>query len=526
MSENQPTPDVLHSPELPVFNDNPTLQTRLLLGGTALNPEHSITQVDANQFGKAENDKFTHDCLRAGSMDERITFWKGKEGTFDKQKNVWKDHLVTRFKNKKDFYSTTDDGKKQAEALKKIGIDAVNFSTDSAEAVYRKWCNGKDGASNCEEFVTQLVSQYNTIEELQKDLPVFQWFSNIFGAQSGEIIVQMAAAKMKVKDENKKNELITKANEKDHEISRINSPDKNAERHLRFLWAHRPADIAQAAEKDVEKKPETSGTPIEISAARLEELRQQLAMIKDMPDKNNPAISKYFMENPPGKITLSPEQIDQLETIDMYYVPHKYPSGKTFLVANPKIAPYETELYSSSENAGDKRYTRATDLYPSSANSLLGIAAASAPDPERQTKLYGLLAKTILEIHKNDPTIMGRWFINQAAFQINPANNKRFTSKDIFIIEDLVENPQTGKVEPRPDDERLMLDTENPDKMLEFWAIRQEDLQKALDTGKLEPYHNRWLEFLSHSVDMPKLLKIIKEESKKPIPNPLFKKRT
>lgn len=544
MSEQLPNPNVIPSPELPVFNDNIPLQARLALGGTALNPDQQIGQIDANQFGRRENDQFTHSCLSAGSMDERTTFWKNREGTFDQQKTQWKDHLVTRFKNKKDFYTSTDEGKKQADALKKLGIDAANFSSDTAEAIYQKWCNGQDGASNCEEFVNTLVSKYNTLEELQKDLPVFQWFSNIFGAQSGEVIAQLAAAKMKTKDENKRKELASKTNE---------SPQLNetAQKNLKFLWDHRPDDVAQlqqraqqevqkpagqqreqkpaaaaaqTKEDDIKAMKETAGIatePVEVSAPRLDQLQQQLAAIKDPVDRNNPKVTRYFIDRPPSKITLSPEQMDQLEANENYFIPEEYEPGKWHIDVNKKIAPYD-ELYSTPLHPGDKRYTHASSIYPNSPDSLLGLAAIAAPDPERQAKLYGLMAKTILEIHKNDPAKIVRWFVKQSESQKNPETGGTFTSRRLFLNEDLI----PGTQEERQHHERVMVDHDDPDKTLQFWLERYPQLEKALNSGKLEPYHHRWLEFMSHSINMPKLVELIKEESKKPVPIPLTKKKT
>ena len=152
MSEQLADPNILPTPELSVFTDNISLQTRLLLGGQAINPDQLINTVDPSQLENAENDKFTYDCLRKGSLDERQTFWQGK-GTFDAQKTIWKNHLAQQFTNRKEFYTTSESGKKQAEALKKIGIDSVNFSADSAEAIYQQWCSRQDGTTNFDEFI-------------------------------------------------------------------------------------------------------------------------------------------------------------------------------------------------------------------------------------------------------------------------------------------------------------------------------------------------------------------------------------
>jgi len=46
-----------------------------------------------------------------------------------------------------------------------------------------------------------------------------------------------------------------------------------------------------------------------------------------------------------------------------------------------------------------------------------------------------------------------------------------------------------------------------------MWQPRIDELTQKLQEGKLEPHHLRWIEFLSHSVDVGKLMQMLKEAS-------------
>lgn len=218
-----------------------------------------------------------------------------------------------------------------------------------------------------------------------------------------------------------------------------------------------------------------------------------------------PQNHEYFVENPPEKVALTPEQLADLTSNKPFFVNIQESNGIISYETNKEIVPFVWDPKVSAARFIDAENQTAGD------SGTLALAAVSADTPEKQAALYRAITDGVLKIHEEDPNKLLLWLQAQSA-------GDQLSSLARFMDNDLMQTQ--GGVSLRPERERLLTWDEtnlqiNPDSLANFpslWQKRIQELRQALAADQLQPHHLRWIEFLSHSVDLPKLIQIIKEQ--------------
>jgi len=220
MSEKIPT-IIVESPQskeiFSTSNQRVALQTRLILGGEALNPKNiyleKVAPIELSTIKPETIDKINH-----ASTEERADYWKNK-GSFDQQLKSWCNSMV-------EFYNDP------------------HFTKKEALEIYHRYFGGNKSESNINIYVDEVITD-NTqngvinFDQLNQNLSEIKKGANIFGGNSAEIIEDLILARAKLSDPEKKQELIEQANEEktidNSPILRINYLNSNEERLLRWL---------------------------------------------------------------------------------------------------------------------------------------------------------------------------------------------------------------------------------------------------------------------------------------------------
>lgn len=212
---------------------------------------------------------------------------------------------------------------------------------------------------------------------------------------------------------------------------------------------------------------------------------------------------KYFID---GHIALSPlsnGELAEFHSIEPFFI-HKRDSNQ--VLTNKNVIPY---VWDDKLGSRDIRFKNAEAL-TSGDSGLLALCAVSAENPSEQENLYKTLAVEIINIHRADPELIGQW--TQA--QTVKGAESDASSLDVLVTYDLRRFEQT-----RDEDELLALPTLKDggevdlDKTRALWRQRLYVLSEAIGNDSLSLNHLRWLEHLSHSVDIEKLMAKIKEQS-------------
>ena len=238
-----------------------------------------------------------------------------------------------------------------------------------------------------------------------------------------------------------------------------------------------------------------------------------------------PRDHEYFVENPPEEIRLTPEQMKELELIEPFFI-HFTKDGQLWIKTNERVVPYVWNPkvgIGPEPGQGNERFEKAEGL-TNGDSGLLALAAVSSETPEKQTQLYRALAHSIVEMHKNNPELLRIWLVKQGEEKTQSGDIQTPDSIDVFVTNDL----ESGTQKPRPEHERLVIfDTENFPNIdparnealrEQAWTQRLDELRDVITLGTIEQTHLRWIEFLSHSVDVAKLVQIAKEQQPAPPP--------
>ena len=114
--------------------------------------------------------------------------------------------------------------------------------------------------------------------------------------------------------------------------------------------------------------------------------------------------------------------------------------------------------------------------------------AVSAPDAASQAQLYGIVGRAIVDIHRSDRELLEEWFESQG-----PSSSGAFAYFD---------------QERYRSEEKLLAADGSIDRKM--WDARLDELAACLDNGAVRKHHIRWLEFLAHSVDVARLMGLIR----------------
>jgi hypothetical protein len=186
----------------------------------------------------------------------------------------------------------------------------------------------------------------------------------------------------------------------------------------------------------------------------------------------------YFVENPPERLDLNADQLRALEVREPFFVGNGWSMGP-----NRAVVPFVWDPQSGRQ----ARFSEA-ESYTDYDSGHLGLVAVSAPTGETQAKLYVLVARAILDVHRANRALLGEWFDGQVG-----------GSADVF---------QYFDNERQPPVEKLLNAEGVVDR--DLWDRRIDELSAGLDVGAFKPHYFRWFEFLAHAVDIPQLMQLIR----------------
>lgn len=259
------------------------LQTRLLVGGRALNPNaRNLPFVTVESLGNfAQRD---YSPFNQASTRERQKFWQSRENDeFARQKESWINQVVSVFQNNQSFFQETEKGRRITGILSAFQIDSQQFTASDAQSLFNKYCNT---GSNIKQFVTDIIN----IPDLEENLPAIQWLAGILGRTSAEIVKHLVDAEVKLQTQ--PDELVENVNA-DQKINHLNQEEK---RLLEFL-----TEVEETEPESLPFRPQqqslSEGYEWQKERAQprtREEYEQEVAMIQ------NPAtIAAYLMSRYP-----------------------------------------------------------------------------------------------------------------------------------------------------------------------------------------------------------------------------------
>ena len=193
------------------------LQTRLILGGEALNPaKRDLPKIKSEQFTGIAVE--TYSKLKNASTNERGKYWREKAGeneplkNYDQQMTSWVEG-VTRYVNNPQVQL-----RKQILTRLKFDVNWQEFNQAEAKKLYQRYFGAADTASNVTKFVQDVLLSYAenekiNFERLNQDLPEIKKLANIFGKNSGELLEAAIHANAKLVTPGKKQELVDQVNE-------------------------------------------------------------------------------------------------------------------------------------------------------------------------------------------------------------------------------------------------------------------------------------------------------------------------
>ncbi len=186
----------------------------------------------------------------------------------------------------------------------------------------------------------------------------------------------------------------------------------------------------------------------------------------------------YFVAEPPESLDLAPAQLRALEVRASFFVDHGWSFGP-----DREIVPFVWDP----RVGGQPRFSEAEALtdYDS---GLLGLASMSASTSQDQAQLYALLTRAILMVHRSNRDLLAEWFDGQG-----PA------SRNAFLYFDRERIPAV---------EKLLGVDGAIDRAL--WDVRFDELSACLGQDAFAKHHFRWIEFLAHAVDIPRLIALIR----------------
>lgn len=185
----------------------------------------------------------------------------------------------------------------------------------------------------------------------------------------------------------------------------------------------------------------------------------------------------YFVANPPESIELTPDQLASLELRAPFFV-----DSGMWLGPDRRVVPFVWD----DDVGGQPRFSEAEGLTDYDAGSF-GLAAVCGATPTDQAKVYAALARGILAVHRANPALLGDWLTAQG--DLSASLFRRFDRE-------------------RPPAEEKLLSPEGAIDR-DLWTERMAELDDCLARDAFHKHHFRWIEFLAHSVNVPRLMTFI-----------------
>jgi len=185
----------------------------------------------------------------------------------------------------------------------------------------------------------------------------------------------------------------------------------------------------------------------------------------------------YFVDEPPAALDLDASSLRALEVRAPFFVDHGWSFGP-----NSDLVPFVWDR----SVGGQARFSEGEALtdYDS---GLFGLCSVSAPADE-QAQLYRTVGRSIVDVHRANRELLGEWLEAQGS-----------SSTDAFMYFDR---------ERFPAEEKLLAADGSIDRAL--WDTRLDELTACLSQDAFRKHHFRWIEFLAHAVDVPRLMGLVR----------------
>ncbi len=527
MSAETPTQlpkEVEKNPEIPAFRKKDTLQARIAFPGpdfSNLNPQkRDIAVITPDTLDPT----LTDSLIQQRSNEERIRTAKGTPES-------WRKDMVDHFKTKDvaDYFKNTDQGKKYATELNKVlGIDVTNLTEAHAEKIYTRFC--ADMVNGNTTYVTDILNAYKDISELENVLGAFEWFGKILGDETRQILAQKIHLKKRLETDEGKKELCDTVN-KD---GKINNPDNDESRSLKFLYGDGKGVTASAkpattpTTKPVATETNGNNSPLKLEVADEAYLNEKkidpeikkpnhdlVEIFKNLRYKNvDPArIGSWFIPNPPTDLsTIRDDEIRRLiPTTQQRFIG---PNGHTNDEAIPHVWDLMVPQRLKKEDGVDTKYpnppvnrfTEAANRLTNDDSSLIALSAVASSDPEKQAQVYNDIAQILITTFRQYPGIYTEWLRTQD----HDKGRLSMNSLGYYKSEDAVWFANNGN------DERYRALPRNTSGELDTtstaWSSRITELDEAIKKNQFTLYQHRWLETMSKAVDIREVIKLIKSK--------------
>ncbi len=240
--------------------------------------------------------------------------------------------------------------------------------------------------------------------------------------------------------------------------------------------------------------------------------------------------NEFYVTSPPASLNLTPQELQALELRAPFFINiRQNPNNPRSWSwnTNRRVVPHVR--YGADGDEPQQRFVNAEHA-TNGDSGMFALAAMSSPDPQRQAQLYRDLADVVLKAHENNKELLKQWIHAQGEDQ---TGDDISTSKGIFKHYDLERalNLNDAQLQAR----EMLVQTDNRGKYNEVinqqvWVQRIDELNQAIRTDALKPHHFRWLEFLSHSVDIAKVVRDMHTAETattiQSAPNPVVQKMT
>lgn len=200
LNPNSHLRNLLVTPEVINYTEDITIQSRLIIGGSALSLASEISSL-------------TIDTVRTGDIHDTS---KELISALSTQERSLSTDMTSWIEGVKNYIQSVSNDERSKQILLRLGINASGFNNEDALAFYDKFCNN-DQFANIDTFVNSVIESYRneSYSVLAQDLPKLQEIANIYGSEASNFIIQRISIKKKLEDEEGKKRFIEVANEKD-----------------------------------------------------------------------------------------------------------------------------------------------------------------------------------------------------------------------------------------------------------------------------------------------------------------------
>ncbi len=562
IAERAPQTEAPRNPEgISFMEEQVAFQARLLAVTASpaadrelLNPDRTdVPEITAESMATTQRD---YTIIKNASVTERAHYWDQRtDVAIDARHQTWTTETKTAFDNSQRFFGTRK-GQQWAAVFQRMNINAVGFGNTDAESLYNTYFSSQNERDNIDRFVNTVIAVHTNQQTKQFDRATFeqnrdaiQWLANLFGEKSAQVMTQIADGETKPREE--------VANAANQDNRRNTVTDKEYEL---FDFLYRPQEALRKVTPT--RPPQAQRQPRPAPVAPIEPVRPIIATIprtdthtqmttvtphvpshtprqnldtqttpsegqaieRQQPLENRPYKLQEVFENIHGNVVSDPTRNRFFVTNvpETFSLPSTQDKSLSLAVpfiqlrqdgqalTNRQVAPWAWEIGPNTPGALPRFVNgeRATN----GDSGIIGVSAAGAENPEQQARFYKHIADTVVTMHQRNDHLLPTWLRAQGRFD-QPSSGRLMMMYDHQAPPEITSLDDIGDL--RPENERLfywsMRLAPHEGGFEPMWKHRLGELEEALKNDQLQPYHLRWIEFLSHSVDVDTLIQMMKQ---------------